>query len=290
MSASAIPGATTARLVDPGRADTFEGVHDAPDCAEQPDERRDARRRCQKGHAPLQLRHLDVRGPQERAVQGIEALQPAPRDRAVRHIGTVRNVSLAQLRVQLHVAGLKDAGQRAARQRPADGVHVRELAAASEHVAESRRLALDAPELSKLEENDGPGCDGEQNEDDKNDLREQRGTPDQFEHPTTQPPPTRSCQSFGGGQTCNDQEHAPNPPQSDAGAPLGQRNFVKVARPQEPVKRMIGWSFHRFGTILATVSPLPADCANDSVSQRQESRDRRAHRRGAGGRPDRAHR
>ena len=49
--------------------------HDAPHRAEQPDERRDARGRRQKRHPIFEFVDLDGRGPQQRAVDGREALE-----------------------------------------------------------------------------------------------------------------------------------------------------------------------------------------------------------------------
>ena len=68
-SASAMPGATTARSVEPCGADAGEGRHDAPHGAEQPDEGREAGGGRQERHAPLQLVHLGRRRPQQRAIE-----------------------------------------------------------------------------------------------------------------------------------------------------------------------------------------------------------------------------
>ena len=57
---------------------------------------------------------------------------------------------LPQLRVQLGVAGLKHADQRAVRERRTDGLHLGELAALAEHVEERRGLALERAERQNL--------------------------------------------------------------------------------------------------------------------------------------------
>ena len=75
MSASAIPGATTAEVGGSLRADACEGGHDAPHRAEQPDERRQTGGGRQEGHAPLQFVHLRRRGPEQRSVERSQALQ-----------------------------------------------------------------------------------------------------------------------------------------------------------------------------------------------------------------------
>ena len=136
-----MPGATTPRLVSPPRRSPGTQSHDAPHRAEQTDERRDARRRRQKRDAVLQLVQLDGRRAQQRAVDGIEALQRWTRRRplpAWRSLGP----AAAQLRVQLRVAGLEQTDERARRQRRADGLHFGELAALAEDVEERRRLLL----------------------------------------------------------------------------------------------------------------------------------------------------
>ena len=70
------------RLGDPGRhhpqigrarhTDGMKGIHDAPDRAEQPDERRDARRRGQERHAVFELVDLERRCAQQRPVERLK--------------------------------------------------------------------------------------------------------------------------------------------------------------------------------------------------------------------------
>ena len=112
--------------------------------------------------------------------------------------------------------------------------------------------------MSKLEQNDGPGCDGKQDEDDEDDLGQQRGPPDQLEHPAAE---TLLRRAHAGrleeGKRVMVKSTQRTLRKSDSGTQRGPRNFVKLARAQEPVKRMIRWSFHRFDAILAAVSPPP---------------------------------
>jgi hypothetical protein len=72
MSASAMPGRDDAEIGRAGLADALERRHDAPHRAEQADVRRDARRRRQERHAVLEFVHLDRRGPEQRAIEGLQ--------------------------------------------------------------------------------------------------------------------------------------------------------------------------------------------------------------------------
>ena len=122
-SASAIPGPTTARLVEPCDADALERRHDAPHRAEQSDERRDARRRREERHARLELGHLHRRRAKQRPVDRVEALEgwtSGGRPLAWPASGLLAG---AQLGIELRVAGLEQpderTGRRACGRRPA---------------------------------------------------------------------------------------------------------------------------------------------------------------------------
>ena len=87
----------------------------------------------------------------------------------------------AQLRIELGITRLEDADQRAFSQRLADGLHFRELVAAAKHLEERRRLAFRSAEDPQLEENDGPGSNGKENQDEQDGLLDRAGTSDHLE-------------------------------------------------------------------------------------------------------------
>ena len=129
-----MPGATTARLVDPAAAMPWNDDHDPPHGAEQPDVRRDRRRRREKRHAVLELGDLRGRRAQQRAIHGFQTPEGWTRAPVARLV----LAGAAQLRVQLRVARLKEPDERTRRQARAHGLHFREAAALAEDVEERR--------------------------------------------------------------------------------------------------------------------------------------------------------
>ena len=122
-----------------------------------------------------ELVHFHGRRAQQRAVEGAEALDGRPGDgrRTRRH-----NTGDAQLCIELGVTRLEDTDQRALSERLADGLHFGELVAAAEYLEKRHRLAFGSVEDPQLEENDGPGCDGKENQDQQNGLLDRAGTGD----------------------------------------------------------------------------------------------------------------
>ena len=167
-----MPGATTAQARRALRADALERAHDAPHRAEQADERRDARGRREKRHAALELVHLDRRRAQQRAIDGVQALQ--------------RRTSARRLAVVLRRRAGSGAAARSARRsrtergRRAGSPQRRQTACTSENLLllrktsrNVRRLPLGAAILPDLVENDAPGNGGEEEQDEQDALRSQ---------------------------------------------------------------------------------------------------------------------
>ena len=92
-----------------------------------------------------------------------------------------RSAAEAQLCIELGIPRLEDADQRAFSQRLADGLHFGELVAAAEHLEKRHRLAFRSAEDPQLEENDGPGRDGKENQDEQDGLLDRAGTGDHLE-------------------------------------------------------------------------------------------------------------
>ena len=74
-----------------------------------------------------------------------------------------------ELRVQLRVASLKHADERTGRQRRADRLHFGELRAAAKDVEKRRRLSPDGPIRQRLLKDDRPRNNRQQNQDCEND-------------------------------------------------------------------------------------------------------------------------
>ena len=174
-SASAIPGATTPRFVEPGLSDAFERRHDPPDRPEESDERRHAGSRREKRDVLFQFVDLHHRRAQQRPVHCRKALQCWTTARRLR-IGRVGHVRarLSQLRGQFGVTRLKETDERARGERTTDRLHFRELVAASKDVEELRRLLPRASERPQLVEDDPPRHDRDHAQDEEHTQRQGR--------------------------------------------------------------------------------------------------------------------
>ena len=175
------------------------------------------------GHVALELVDLDVRGAQQRAVERLEAPQRRSR-RAARNRIAPRGLGVAQLRVELHVAGLEHPRERARRERLAHGLHLGELPALAEDGDERRRLRVDLPELPELEEDDGPGNDGKSKQGRQHDMADQRLTRNESEQvaETFRRLARHGRLKEGKGIVSKD-THLGSSVNSDNGAPLGRR-------------------------------------------------------------------
>ena len=138
-------------------ADLAERVHDAPHRPEQADERRDT--------LAVVARKLSRRSMR---VTSTVAARASERESDSRLLTVGRAAAPggagrrpAHLLVDLEVAGLEDADERARAQLRADGVHLRELAALAEDLEERRRLRVRAVERDPLVEDDRPRDQGE---------------------------------------------------------------------------------------------------------------------------------
>ena len=172
-----MPGPTTLRLDRAGGADALERDHDSPHRAEQSDERRDARRRRQERHAASRACVISTVVARSSARSTASRLFSVGRPAAAAGFGGSRRLVSAQLRVELGVAGLEQPDERALRQRRADRLHLRELAALAEHAQERGGLALGAPERPDLVEDDAPGDRREEQQDEQNGLRQRDWRP-----------------------------------------------------------------------------------------------------------------
>ena len=134
-------------------------MHDAPHRAEQAHKRRDACRRREKCDAVFELVHLDDRRAHQRPVDGRETLEywtPGGASRIGSHARVPVRRRLAQLSRELGVAGLEQSDERTVVQRSTDGLHLRELVAATEHLEKTLRLAPGAAQRPEFVEDDGP--------------------------------------------------------------------------------------------------------------------------------------
>ena len=160
--------------LEAGRAhgpDADEGDHDAPDRAEEADERRDAAGRGQEEHHLLQPRHLGVRGLEEGPAEalGLRA-GPAALARGLRLVG------------QLLVAGEEDDGQRAGPEPLGGLVDLAQALAPAEGLEEPFGLLDRGLDGLGFIEDDGPGKDGEKDEEQEDQLDDDVGFGDDLEN------------------------------------------------------------------------------------------------------------
>ena len=108
----------------------------------------------------------------ERAVHRVQTLEHRTRRGAA---WTGRRTGKPELRVQLGVAGLEHADERAVGQRRADSLNLGELLAVPENLEERRGLPLDLPVRKDLGEDDRPGGDREEDQDYEDDEVDRSG-------------------------------------------------------------------------------------------------------------------
>ena len=173
ISASAMPGATTPRLVEPVAPIPWNAIMMPHDRAEQTDERRDARRRRQKRHALLELVHFDDRRAHQRAIHRGQALQGWTVGRGLRIGHRVSAASAltggaAPSAPRSRPGTDRPAGCRRATGRP-PGLR-RTCCCAETRRGNCADCRCDAAKHPQLVENDAPGHDRKQRQD-------QRGRP-----------------------------------------------------------------------------------------------------------------
>ncbi len=170
MSASLMPGPTTARFVDPGGADSLERERDSDDGSEEADVRRHASRRCEERQAPFEFVHFGGRGANQGAINRFKALQDWTRRGSA--WTPCRLPRETELGCDLGIAGLKDADERARGKRRTNGLHVRKFLAATKYVEERRGLTRNGSIGQCLEQNDRPRGDREHDQNREDNLAE----------------------------------------------------------------------------------------------------------------------
>jgi len=171
----------------------------------------------------FQLVDLHHRRAEQGPIDGRQALQSRTSGCRLR-MGTVADVgrSLAQLRGQFGVAGLKQPHERAFAERTAHGLNFGELAAAAEHIEKLRALFPRPAKHPELVEDDPPRHDRNHAEDAKHPERK-IGPGDEVENRRTRDfgrNSARRLQKQGGERAS---KRAQTALRDVAGAPLGQR-------------------------------------------------------------------
>jgi len=129
-----------------------------------PDERAHARRGGQERDAPLEPRDLARCRAHQRARERFEAPDGRTRGSPGGFLFLARP---ADLLVDLLIAGLEHADERAGLELDADRVHLGELRALAEDVQEGLGLGVGALERHPLVKDDGPRDEGEEGQDDE---------------------------------------------------------------------------------------------------------------------------
>jgi len=156
--------------------DVAEGGHDSPDGAEKAHERGDACGCGEEAQPALEARDLHGGGSGERARERLQRADRGPH----RRLPAPRTTHLL---VDLDVARLEDADERARSELRAHRVHLGELAALAEHVDERRRVRPRAVEHETLVQDDRPGNQREQEENDKDGPGDRAALGDETRHP-----------------------------------------------------------------------------------------------------------
>ena len=126
----------------------------------------------------FELVGFNHRRPLQRTIDRVEAPQSGT-------LAGAAAVSLAQLRIELGVAGLKQPCQRALFQRTTRRAHLGEFGAPSKHVEKAPGLPFDTGEQPQLVERDTPGIDREEKQEEEDELGKRRRLGYPVEHAAT---------------------------------------------------------------------------------------------------------
>src|SRR3990172_8382902 len=160
------PGGDDADVRGLRHSDALERVHDAPHRSEETDERSGAAGGGEKRKPALELQHLRVRGSNQRARHAPEVVNAG----GIAFASFARPSSF-ELIVELAIARQKESHEGARPELVADPVDFREFLAAAKDLEKRVRVGLRTPQQGPLAEDDGPGYQGEPEQDEEHHER-----------------------------------------------------------------------------------------------------------------------